>query len=55
MEKPRLRGRRGGRRRMDEIRCERGVGGGAPVASRSAGLPGHVLEASGWRGVCGYG
>ena len=30
MEKPRLRGRRGGRRRMDEIRGERGVGGGAP-------------------------
>ena len=30
MEKPRLRGRRGGRRRMDEIRGERWVGGGAP-------------------------
>ena len=30
MEKPRLRGRRGGRRRMDEIRGERGLGGGAP-------------------------
>jgi len=30
MEKPRLRGRRGGRRRMDEIRGERGVVGGAP-------------------------
>ena len=30
MEKPRLRGRRGGRRRMDEIRGERRVGGGTP-------------------------
>jgi hypothetical protein len=27
----------------------------AAVASRPARLSGHVLEASGWRGVCGYG
>ena len=55
MEKPRLRGRRGGRRRMDEIRGERG-GGGSPLLQSLVGLldcPGMCSRPAGGAGFVG--